>query len=130
MPDLGADLQGLFTKAREVARLSREKAANMRTALKISRRIVKACARLQKAANRDERKVRLDDLPAIKADLETRLVEIRGMINEIFLLDFPGVIEITNRLGGAEMEMREQLTRNWPIFVEKVQAEEVKRQHD
>ena len=120
MTDLNEELRRLFTTAKEAAKGSREQARDMRAGMKISRKIVKACMALQKAANRDEKKVKPGELFSIKADLATGLKGIDDLVNEMRVLAFVGRDEIVNRLDLATYQMREEFARNWPEFEKKV----------
>ena len=114
--DLSEELRQLFASARKAASQSREQARDMRTAMKISRKIAKAGMRLKKAANRDENKVKPGELDGIRKDLTVRLDEISEMINDIRRLDFMGRDEIVTRLDLASYQMNEEFTQNWPEF--------------
>lgn len=114
--DLSEELRQLFASARKAASQSREQARDMRTAMKISRKIAKAGMRLKKAANRDENKVQPGELDGIRKDLTVRLDEISEMINDIRRLDFMGRDEIVTRLDLASYQMNEEFTQNWPEF--------------
>ena len=120
MTDLNEELRRLFTTAKEAAKGSREQARDMRAGMKISRKIAKACMALQKAANRDEKKVKPGELFSIKADLATGLKAIDDLVNEMRVLAFVGRDEIVNRLDMATYQMREEFARNWPEFEKKV----------
>lgn len=120
MGDIRVDLEALFKKARMAAAGSKEQAGNMRKALKVSRQIVKECGRLQKAARKDERHTKPDELPAIKKDLEDRLASIKALVGQIWALEFVGAVEVASRLDAAVSDMEKEFTKNWPVFEEEV----------
>ena len=119
LPD---EVKDMFVAAKAAAGESKETVGKMKTAMKLTRKFIKVCRKIQNEANLDEKRTKPDELPALYAKLDNRLKEADDILTEILALGIPAFGGMAARLNESTIQMRAELEKNWPVFVEQVKA--------